>query len=86
MTGSDGRNDLLSERPSLANVLERFLHVLGDEPVHESKGDGYHGNDGRHGKRKFPLSDIGEDETCEKSGQETCGQWDLLGNTLLDEI
>ena len=39
MAGADGGNDLLSERTSLANMLERFLHVLGDEPVHESKGD-----------------------------------------------
>lgn len=34
MTGSDGRDDLLGERTTLADMLERFLHVFGDELVH----------------------------------------------------
>jgi hypothetical protein len=86
MTGADGRDDFLSERSSLANVFERFLHVLGKELVHETKREGYHGNDGGHGECEFPLPDESEDETGEESGQETGGQWDLFGNPLLDEI
>jgi len=45
VTGTDCRDDLLGDGPSLGNVLERFLHVLGDELVHETTGDGNHGND-----------------------------------------
>jgi len=32
------------------------------------------------------LADEGEDETDDKSGQETGSDWDLLRDTLLNEI
>lgn len=86
VAGSDGRDDLLGERSSLTNMLERFLRVLGDKLIHESKSDGNHGDNGRHGECEFPLPDKGEDKTGEESGQETGGQGDLFGNTLLDEV
>ena len=86
MTGTDGGDDLLSDGPSLGNVLERFLHVLGDELVHEATGDGNHGNNRGHGQGEFPLPGVCDDETDGERSQETGRYRDLLGNTLLHKI
>ena len=83
---SDGGDDFLGKRSSLGDVFERFLHVLGDELVHESKRHGNHGDNGGHGKGEFPLLDKGDYETGEESGYETGGHRDLLGDALLYEI
>ena len=86
MRSSDGGNNFLSKRSSLANVFERLLHVLRDEFVHESERYGNHGNNRGHGKGEFPLLDEGEDEAGEESSQETGGHRDLVGYALLYEI
>ena len=86
MTGADGGDDLLSDASSLGDMLEGFLHVLGDELVHETTSDSNHGNDRGHGKGEFPLPREGDNEADNKSGHETSSQRDLLGDTLLDEI
>jgi hypothetical protein len=86
MAGSDSGDDLLGERSSLADVFQRFLHVLGDESEHDCERDGDHRDDGGHGECKFPLADVGENETSDESGQKTNCYRDLFGNTLLHEI
>ena len=86
MTGTDGGDDLLSDCPSLGDMLERFLHVLGDELVHEATSDGNHGNDRGHGQGEFPLPGVCDDETDGESSQEIGCHWDLLGNTLLYKV
>ena len=86
VAGSNGRDDLLSQRTTLSDALKRFLHILGDELAHEAESDRNQGDDGGHGKRKFPLLDVCEDETGEESRQEAGSYWDLLGNTSLNQI
>ena len=86
MAGTDGRDDLFSDGPSLGDMFKGLLHVLGDKLVHETTGDGNHGNHRGHCKGEFPLLLEGDDETDNKGRYETGSYWDLLGDTLLDEI
>ena len=84
--GADGGDDLLGEGSSFGDVLERHLHVLGEELVHDTTCDGDTGQNGGHGKGKTPRTDVGKDETSDEGAEEVDDHGDLLGRALLDEV
>ena len=83
---TDGGDDLLGKSSALGNVLQRHLHVLGDELVHDTTGNGDTREDGRHGEGESPAANVGEDETADESAKEVDDQSDLLGRALLDKV
>lgn len=76
--GANGGDNLFSKSTTLGHVLERELHVSGDELVHDATRDGNAGQHGGHGKGKTPATDIGEDETGDEGSKEVNHKGDLF--------
>ena len=70
LSRTDGREDFFRKRAAFGDVLEGKLHVLGDEPVHDTTCNSDTRQDGRHGEGETPAPDIRKNETGDEGRKE----------------